>query len=242
MKISEFAQRTGKSIETLRRWDKKGLIVPNRTLSGQREYDESHYKQYLALKNLKNADRNVLILELSTHEEHPFLCEKVLSKIYKQYIINLNDITNIMFSKEENYIHYVDISFGHDKIRVSFSNYKNHLILAEKQSYLIDELDAYLNNLEYVLSSVREQDESITHSKLEEDDTSDVELGQIELEDDVLEDDVLEDDSVEDMNVEKISDSLFFNDKVASQSSNLMNEQDVANMIEKKLKEYGFLS
>lgn len=38
--ISEAAARIGVSVGTLRRWDREGLLVPARTLGGDRRYSE----------------------------------------------------------------------------------------------------------------------------------------------------------------------------------------------------------
>lgn len=40
-RIGEFAARIGRSVSTVRRWEREGRITPRRTASGQRYFDES---------------------------------------------------------------------------------------------------------------------------------------------------------------------------------------------------------
>ena len=46
-RIHEFAKRIGKSPGTLRRWDKKGILIAERHPSGHRYYNESDKSHYL---------------------------------------------------------------------------------------------------------------------------------------------------------------------------------------------------
>jgi putative resolvase len=48
-RISEFAQRIGRSASTVRRWDDEGRITAKRTQSGQRYFDESDVRAALGL-------------------------------------------------------------------------------------------------------------------------------------------------------------------------------------------------
>ena len=42
--ISKAAKQLGVSINTLRRWDKEGLLIPEKTPKGHRRYDEEELK------------------------------------------------------------------------------------------------------------------------------------------------------------------------------------------------------
>lgn len=44
--ISAAAKELGVSINTLRRWDKLGILVPEKTPSGHRRYDEKTIKEF----------------------------------------------------------------------------------------------------------------------------------------------------------------------------------------------------
>ncbi|MEG4092306.1 IS607 family transposase [Microcoleus sp. Pol12B4] len=49
-KVAEFAKLVGVSSSTLRRWEKEGKLIPERTLGNQRVYSESHLN---IVRNLK---------------------------------------------------------------------------------------------------------------------------------------------------------------------------------------------
>lgn len=51
-KIGEFAKKIGVSVSTLRRWDKEGLLIANRSPLGTRFYTDEHYQNYM--KGTKN--------------------------------------------------------------------------------------------------------------------------------------------------------------------------------------------
>lgn len=56
-KIGEFSRLTGVPIVTLRYWDKKGKLVANRTLGGDRVYTEREVRQLYELM-LESNKRN----------------------------------------------------------------------------------------------------------------------------------------------------------------------------------------
>ena len=47
MKPQEFAKRLGVSTQTLRRWDKAGILKANRTPTDRRFYTEEQYEEYM---------------------------------------------------------------------------------------------------------------------------------------------------------------------------------------------------
>jgi len=49
--ISQAAKQLGVSINTLRRWDKLGIFVPDKTPSGHRRYDEDKVKEFYGKKD-----------------------------------------------------------------------------------------------------------------------------------------------------------------------------------------------
>ena len=44
----EFAKKIGVNVTTLRNWEKKGILIANRTPTNRRFYTDEHYKQYLS--------------------------------------------------------------------------------------------------------------------------------------------------------------------------------------------------
>jgi DNA-binding transcriptional MerR regulator len=55
MLIGELAKRVGRHVDTLKRWEEAGLLVPNRDYRGRRTYGEEHFEQCLALAKLSIA-------------------------------------------------------------------------------------------------------------------------------------------------------------------------------------------
>ena len=60
--LGEFAKLVGKSPRTVQRWDKAGLIVAHRTVTGRRFYTQDQYYQTMGLDKPepKRADRKVV--------------------------------------------------------------------------------------------------------------------------------------------------------------------------------------
>ena len=53
MKIGEFSKRTGLPVSTLHFYERKGLIAPERSASGHREYDENDLAWIAFIERLK---------------------------------------------------------------------------------------------------------------------------------------------------------------------------------------------
>jgi len=53
-KIGQVAKLLSVSIETLRSWDKKGIVVPKRTPTGHRYYTQEQVDELLAGKERKD--------------------------------------------------------------------------------------------------------------------------------------------------------------------------------------------
>lgn len=50
--ISKAAKELGVSINTLRRWDREGILVPEKTPSGHRRYELDKLKEFYRKDNL----------------------------------------------------------------------------------------------------------------------------------------------------------------------------------------------
>lgn len=48
-RIGEFAEKVGRSTSTIRRWEREGRISPNRSIGGQRYFDESDVRSTLRI-------------------------------------------------------------------------------------------------------------------------------------------------------------------------------------------------
>ena len=45
----EFAEKMGCTTRTLQRWEERGLLIPNRKITGRPYYVEEHYRRALGL-------------------------------------------------------------------------------------------------------------------------------------------------------------------------------------------------
>ena len=49
-KPKDFAELLGVSVQTLQRWDRKGILKANRTPTDRRDYTYDHYLQFKGVK------------------------------------------------------------------------------------------------------------------------------------------------------------------------------------------------
>ncbi len=138
MKPKEFAKLVGVTTTTLRNWDRSGKLVPKRTLSNQRYYDEDDYNKVFGINSSKQDRKNYIYARVSTRNQKDDLknqvdfireftnskgviVEKVLTDIgsglnYKR--TNWNKLLDlVMADKVDNiYISYKDrfVRFGFD--------------------------------------------------------------------------------------------------------------------------------
>lgn len=75
MQISELARLVGRSVDTLKRWEQQGLLVPQRDNIGRRRYDLSDIDRCHELGTLAvEAQRKSIKLSvLAADREHPLL-------------------------------------------------------------------------------------------------------------------------------------------------------------------------
>ena len=67
--IGETAEILGVSISTLRRWDKKGRLTPEKTASGHRRYDISKLKPELYGELKSEPRRTIAYARVSSHDQ-----------------------------------------------------------------------------------------------------------------------------------------------------------------------------
>ena len=59
--IGQFAERIGKTEQTLRNWDKKGMLKPHHvTESGYRYYSQEQLNHFLGIQNKTQIQRKVI--------------------------------------------------------------------------------------------------------------------------------------------------------------------------------------
>ncbi len=80
--IGEFAKKIGVSIQTLREWDKKGILKPIRSKGGHRYYTDEHYNEYMQ-KNKPKKRINVGYARVSSnHQKDDLKRQKELLELY----------------------------------------------------------------------------------------------------------------------------------------------------------------
>ncbi len=59
--IGEFAEKIGKTVQTLRNWDKNGSLKPSHiTGGGTRYYSQEQLNHFLGLKGIENKTKKVI--------------------------------------------------------------------------------------------------------------------------------------------------------------------------------------
>ena len=81
-KVAEFGELVGISPSTLRRWEREGKLIPERTLGNQRIYTEAHLNAARSLKTGKSATRVVVYCRVSSSGQKDDLASQVLSLIH----------------------------------------------------------------------------------------------------------------------------------------------------------------
>ena len=69
--IGEFAKEIGKTIQTLRNWDKKNILKPSRvTQGGTRYYSQEQLNHFLGLKSEKQINKKIIgYCRVSSHKQ-----------------------------------------------------------------------------------------------------------------------------------------------------------------------------
>jgi predicted site-specific integrase-resolvase len=85
-KVTEFAALVKTSNSTLRRWEKEGKLIPDRTLGNQRIYSEKHLKIAQNLKSCKiEPNRVIVYCRVSSAEEKQDLLRQ--KRIVEQFCL-----------------------------------------------------------------------------------------------------------------------------------------------------------
>ena len=69
--IGEFAKKIGKTVQTLRNWDKNGTVRPNHvTAGGTRYYSQEQLNHFLGLKSEKQLNKKIIgYCRVSSHKQ-----------------------------------------------------------------------------------------------------------------------------------------------------------------------------
>jgi putative resolvase len=77
LRISEFAERVGRSASTVRRWEREGLITPSRTVTGQRYFTETDVMSVLRPGFADSPRRVVVYCRVSSAGQRDDLASQV---------------------------------------------------------------------------------------------------------------------------------------------------------------------
>ena len=78
-RVKEFAERIGKSPDTLRRWDRDGKLPAKRSAGGHRYYDESDVRRALGIDIPQAQKKTVVYCRVSSRNQLPDLKSQVES-------------------------------------------------------------------------------------------------------------------------------------------------------------------
>lgn len=67
--IGEASEILGVSISTLRRWDREGRLIPEKTTSGHRRYDISKLKPEMYREHIKETRKTIAYARVSSHDQ-----------------------------------------------------------------------------------------------------------------------------------------------------------------------------
>ena len=106
--IGEFANRIGKTIQTLRNWDKKNILKPSHvTQGGTRYYSQEQLNHFLGLKSEKQINKKIIgYCRVSSHKQKDDLerqIENVKTYMYAkgyQFEIITDTGTGIKYNKK----------------------------------------------------------------------------------------------------------------------------------------------
>jgi len=76
-RVKEFAQRIGKSPDTLRRWDRQGKLKAKRSAGGHRYYDESDVRKALGIEIPQADKKTIVYCRVSSRSQLPDLKSQV---------------------------------------------------------------------------------------------------------------------------------------------------------------------
>ena len=100
--VTEFAEMIGKSVKTLQRWDREGILTAYRSPSKRRYYTHAQYLEYMG-ETIKDCRLNVIYARVSTQNQKDDLKNQIsflsnymhergisISNIYTDYGSGLN--------------------------------------------------------------------------------------------------------------------------------------------------------
>ncbi|KQY55315.1 MerR family transcriptional regulator [Aeromicrobium sp. Root495] len=69
MKIGVVAARTGVAVHVLRHWEDEGVVVPDRTAAGHRDYTEEHVSRLRIVRSCQRVGLSLASIRLILHRD-----------------------------------------------------------------------------------------------------------------------------------------------------------------------------
>lgn len=85
--VTDFAEMIGKSVKTLQRWDRDGVLKAYRSPSNRRYYTHTQYLQYMGVKSGDIQRINVIYARVSTRNQKEDLQNQL--EFLRKYTLNL---------------------------------------------------------------------------------------------------------------------------------------------------------
>jgi len=133
--IGKFAKLVGKSVRTLQRWDKDGILLTNRTATGRRFYTLTQYHQVVGTSPVtdKEIRKNICYTRVSGNDQKNDLKNQKLA--LEQYIITngiavsewLSDVGSGLNYKRKNF-NYLLIEVENDRVARIIIAHKDRLV------------------------------------------------------------------------------------------------------------------
>ena len=133
--IGKFAKLVGKSVRTLQRWDKDGILLANRTATGRRFYTLTQYHQVVGTSPVtdKEIRKNICYTRVSGNDQKNDLKNQKLA--LEQYIITngiavsewLSDVGSGLNYKRKDF-NYLWIEVENDRVARIIIAHKDRLV------------------------------------------------------------------------------------------------------------------
>ena len=139
--IKQTAEQTGISADTLRYYDKEGILSPKRRENGYRYYDEADImmlKNMVVMKYARFTLTEMKHMEELFHKEPNMECNEISKRVFQAKIAELNQ---------------------------TISNYQNIVRLMHELLSMMDNAEAYLRNKDRIGKFINQIFENIRHDQ-----------------------------------------------------------------------------
>ena len=131
--VGKFAKIVGKSVRTIQRWDKKGILKAYRSATGRRFYTQEQYERVLGIEPAAESRKNMCYTRVSGNNQKNDLAGQ--KQALEQYIITngiavaewLSDIGSGLNYKRKNF-NYLMIEVENNRVGKIIIAHKDRLV------------------------------------------------------------------------------------------------------------------